>query len=236
MARKEIENSIELKKHKFDELSFKEKSIKAKIEKYQQELSDIESKVKLLKDSKDISQSKEYFLHKLAIENDYRNTYQKYFELNENAKYNLFEIQRKISAVSNEIKDFEKTKDNIKADPFLQPNLYQIQKDIVKVSKEIKKLEKGKNNIQEDSNYGKQFSDTQKNIAEISKEIEKLEKEKLNIQNIQLLQPPATTELPKNNKTKRNVALSSVLGIFLMVFIAFFLEYLSNYKKRESNQ
>ena len=157
-------------------------------------------------------------------------------ELNENAKFSLFELQKQISTVSNEIKDLEKIKDNIKADPYLQPNLYKIQKDIIHISEEIKTLEKGKNNIQNDSNYGKRLSDTQKNIANISKEIEKLEKEKQNIQNIQVFQPPVTTELPKTNKIKRNVALSSVLGLFLMVFIAFFLEYLSRYKSSKINK
>ena len=90
--------------------------------------------------------------------------------------------------------------------------------------------------IQNDRQYGKKLSDTQKSIAIISKEIEKLEKEKLNIQTIQIVQPPVTTELPKNNRIKRNVALSSMLGLFLMLFLSFFLEYLGNYKKRGRNK
>ena len=232
MVRKEIDNTIQLIKYELDELSFKEKMMKAKIEKYQQELSDIEVNKKLLQESKDNSQSKEYFLKKLSMENDYRNTFHKYFELNEIAKYNLFELQKIISTVSKEIKDLEKTKSNIKADPYLQPNLYKIQKDIINVSKELEKLEKEKNNIQNDSNYGKRLSDTQKNIAKISKEIEELEKEKQNIQNIQIIQPPVTTEIPKNIKIKRNVSISSIMGFFLMLFISYFGEYLSKHKKR----
>ena len=120
----------------------------------------------------------------MSIENDYRNTFQKYFELNENAKYNLYKLQKKMSAVSNEIKDLKQK------------------------SKDIETLEKGKNNI-----------------------IEKLEKEKQNSQYIQIIQPLVTTELPKNNKIKRNVALSSVVGLFAMLFLGFFLEYLSKYKR-----
>jgi capsular polysaccharide biosynthesis protein len=191
-----FEKNIEAKKYELDELSFKEKGIKAKTKKYQQELSEIESKIKLLQESKDNSQSKEYYLNKLSLENDYRNTFQIYFEVNENAKYNL----------------------------------YKIQKDIINVSKELEKLEKGKNNIQKGSNYGKRLSYIQKDIAINSKEIEQLAKKKQNIQNIQIIQPPVTTELPKTNKIKRNVALASVTGLFMMVFIAFFLEYLSKYK------
>ena len=196
--KREIAELLFKEKREIAELLFKEKREIAKIEKYQQELSEIESKIKLLQESKDNSQSKEYFLNKLSIENDYRNTFQIYFELNENAKYNL----------------------------------YKIQKDIINVSKELEKLEKGKNSIQDDINYGKRFYDIKKNIAKISKKIENLEKEKLNIQNIQVIQPPITTEIPKNNKIKRNVTLSSVLGLFMMLFLSFFLEYLKNYKKR----
>ena len=72
----------------------------------------------------------------------------------------------------------------------------------------------------------------QKKINKLSKEIEKLEKEKQNIQNIQIIQPPVTTEIPKTSKIKRNVALSSVVGLFLLLFLSFFLEYLRNYKSR----
>jgi len=113
----------------------------------------------------------------------------------------------------------------------LQPDLYKIQKDIIKVTKEIETLEKGKNNIQEDFTYGKKFVDLQKSITNISKEIEKLEKEKLNIQNIQVIQPPVTSELTNKNKIKRNVALASVLGLFAMLFLGFFLEYVYKYKR-----
>ena len=103
-------------------------------------------------------------LSKLSLENDYRNTFRIYFEKNEYARLDLFELQR--------------------------------------------------------------------NTSKLSKEIEELEKEKQNIQTIQIIQPPVTTELPKSNKIRRNLILSSVLGFFLMLFISFFLEYLNNYKKR----
>jgi capsular polysaccharide biosynthesis protein len=198
IERKKIKNGIERKKNELDELLFKENIIKYKIEKYQKELSDIEAKIKFLQDNKDISQNKEYIIAKLSLENDYRNTFQTYFELNENAKFNLFGLQKKISSVANEIKDLKKTKDNIKIDPFLQPDLYEIQTNIIKFTKDI----------------------------------EILEKEKRNIQVIQIIRPLVTMRLPKTIKTKRNVTLSLAMGLFMMTFTAFFLEYLSNYKKR----
>ena len=160
-----IDKLIMQKKDEFHELSFKINLIKAKINKYEEEISDIVAKIKLLKDSKDLSQSKEYLLSKLSLENDYRNTFQIYFEGNENAKINLFESEQIINKLSNEI--------------------------------------------------------------------EKLEKEKQKIQGVQIIKPPVTTELPKTNKTKRNVIFSSAVGFFIMLFLSFFFEYLSNYKKRQ---
>ena len=228
-----IKNSIELKKYEFKKLALKEIILKNKIEKYQQELPVIESKRKLLNDSKGIFSSKELLLKKLSVEHDYLSISQKYFELYENAKYDLFEMQNKISAVANEIEDLVKTKGNIKVDSFLQPNLYKIQNDIIKVAKEIKKLEKGKNSVQDDIIYLKRISKIPKGIAENSKEIKELEMEKQNVRYVQIIKPPVTTELPKTVKIRLNVVLSSATGLFLMLLLSFLLEYISKYKDRK---
>ena len=193
-------NQIDQKKMELTELIYKEKRLKKQIEFYQQELSEIGSKIKLIENNKDISQSKEYLVNMLSVENDYRKTFQKYFEINENAKFNLFELQKKISALSNELKSFKKTKNNIINDPSLKPKLYDIRKEIVKTTKDI----------------------------------ETLEKEKSNIQNIQIIQPPDTAEIPKTIKTKLNIILALVAGLIVMIFLAFLLEYIRKYKKRES--
>ena len=141
-------NQIDQKKMELTELLYKEKRLKKQIEYYQQELSGIESKIKLLENNKGVSQSREYFLNKLSLEKDYRDTFQKYFEINENAKFNLFELQKKISALSNELKSFKKTKNNIINDPSLQLSISNIRKEIVKTTKDIETLEKEKPNIQ----------------------------------------------------------------------------------------
>jgi len=165
---KKVEKRIEEIKYEFEILLFKEKEMKTKIKKYEKELSDIEAKRKLLKERRDNSPSREYFLNWLSVENDCFNTFRIYFKENENTKFDLFELQNKTN--------------------------------------------------------------------KLSKEIEKLEKEKQNIQIIQIVQPPISTELPKSNKIRRNLILSSVAGIFSMLFLSFFMEYLSNYKKRVSNK
>ena len=265
IARKKIEDKIQLKKMKLNDLLFEEKRIKNKIENYQQRLSELESKIKLLKERGDNSPSPEYFLNKLSIEFDYRNTFQKHLERNENAKYNLIKIQKKIADLSKKIEVLEKTKESNEVDPTLQPGLHKIKNDIIRVSKEIEKLqrvkesnevdpilqpslykikndiisllkkieklEKGKKNIQDDKTYGDIFFAKQKQISLISKEIEKAEKEKLNIQNVQIIQQPVTIELPKTKaKIKRNIILSSIVGLFLMIFLSFLVEYLPRIK------
>ena len=71
-----------------------------------------------------------------------------------------------------------------------------------------------------------------KQIVTLEREIKELEEEKNNIQTIQILQPPSATILPvKQIKTKRNVLnvlLASIVGLFLMLFVTFFLEYIIN--------
>ena len=205
----EIENiktnyvdQIDQKKLELNEFTYKANRFKKQSEYYQQELSEIESKIKLLDNSKDVSQSREYLINKLSLENDYRNTFQKYFELNENAKFNLFDLQQNIAVLSNELKGFKKTKNDITDDASLHQNLYTIRNEIVKATKHI----------------------------------ETLENEKPNIQNIQVIQPPDTKELPKNNRIWHNLILSSVLGFFLMLFLAFFLGYIQKYKNRAAEK
>ena len=182
------------------ELLYKEKRTKKQIGYYQQVLSAIQSKIKLLDDSKDISNGNEYFLNKLSLENEYRNTFQKYFEKNENANFNLFDIQKKIAVLSNELKGLNKTKNEIEMDPDLQLKLYDLQQKVIKATKDI----------------------------------ETLKNKKASIQSIQVLQSPVSKELPKVNNIKRNTILLSVVGLFVMSFLSFFLEYLNNYKNRRS--
>jgi uncharacterized protein involved in exopolysaccharide biosynthesis len=62
--------------------------------------------------------------------------------------------------------------------------------------------------------------------------IKSLQLKKDNIQNIQILKPPTSSPNPIKPKTKFIVILALVAGLFLMLFLAFFLEYLNKYKSR----
>ena len=64
-------------------------------------------------------------------------------------------------------------------------------------------------------------------------DIKKIQFQKDNIQSIQILQAPTKNLLPIRPKTKLNVILALVAGLFLMLFLAFFMEYLRKCRKRQ---
>jgi capsular polysaccharide biosynthesis protein len=64
-------------------------------------------------------------------------------------------------------------------------------------------------------------------------EIENLKIKKSNIQNIQIIQKPYSSRYPVKPKKMRNVTLAVFVGIFVMVFLAFLIEYISRIKERK---
>jgi capsular polysaccharide biosynthesis protein len=69
----------------------------------------------------------------------------------------------------------------------------------------------------------------------IAEEIKNLEFKKNYLQNIQILQPPQSRLSPIKPKKKLNVLLAGVNGLFLTVFLAFFVEYISRHKDNEKD-
>jgi len=68
----------------------------------------------------------------------------------------------------------------------------------------------------------------ERRIYGLTSEIESLKRERDKIVGVVLKQP--LTASPVTAKTKRNVLLATVVGLFLMVFLAFFLEYIQKHK------
>ncbi|MBL7180967.1 MAG: hypothetical protein ISS65_12310 [Desulfobacterales bacterium] len=249
----ELYGQIEKKKIELTKLLFEEERIKNQVDFYQQKLREAESTIKYLNESKDrLAKEKktlfqnidrnniqtslmydERILENINLEIMNRNAFNNYFDSYLMAKDNLFSAQARTTELQKEIKDIEKTNASIQANFFLQQDSHKKQNYIIIALKVIDEYEKWKKDNQDDNNYAKRISYIKDSIAIISKEIEQLEKEKPNIQNIQVIQPPITTELPKTkSKIKRNIVLSSVMGLFLMIFVSFFLEYLRNYKSK----
>ena len=65
----------------------------------------------------------------------------------------------------------------------------------------------------------------------IQEKIANIESKKNTIQNIQILQPAKSSNSPVKPKVRLNVLLAGVVGLFLAVFLAFFIEYISRHKE-----
>ena len=71
-------------------------------------------------------------------------------------------------------------------------------------------------------------------IEKKENDIKKLLFQKNNIQNIQIIQSAGENPSLIKPKTKLNIILALVAGLIIMIFLAFLLEYIRKYKKRES--
>ncbi|NVM21526.1 MAG: hypothetical protein HWN68_07080 [Desulfobacterales bacterium] len=67
-------------------------------------------------------------------------------------------------------------------------------------------------------------------LDQLREEIKRLEFKKSNVQSIEILQPPTAGQNPEKPKTKLNVMLATVVGLFAMLFLAFFLEYIQKHR------
>ena len=84
------------------------------------------------------------------------------------------------------------------------------------------------------SELGKAKSDLKRKQIEVDtllKEIEDLKQKREKINNIQVVQPPTSSLYPFNSGVKRNVMLAATASFLLMLFLAFFFEYLLKYRK-----
>jgi uncharacterized protein involved in exopolysaccharide biosynthesis len=102
----------------------------------------------------------------------------------------------------------------------------------------IRDLEAQKENLKrktkiEVDNLKSTIIDLQNDKKFKSEEIKSIEFIKNNIQNIQIIKQPKGSPSPIKPKTRLNVMLAGVVGLFLTVFLAFFVEYISKYNSRE---
>ncbi len=68
-----------------------------------------------------------------------------------------------------------------------------------------------------------------------SEEIKSLETQKNSVQNIQILKPPTNELNPIKPKKKLIVMLATFIGIFMMVFLSFFIEYITKNEIQKKN-
>ncbi len=70
----------------------------------------------------------------------------------------------------------------------------------------------------------------------IEEEINNIQFRKDSIQNIQVLKHPKSTPFPIKPNNRMNVLLAGTIGLFLTVFLAFLIEYISRHRNNETNE
>jgi len=78
-----------------------------------------------------------------------------------------------------------------------------------------------------------QIKDLESQTKFTSQEIQNLEYKKTNVQNIQILKPPTNNPSPIKPNKRRMVMLAAIVGLFAMVFMSFFLEYINKSRKKD---
>jgi len=112
---------------------------------------------------------------------------------------------------------------------------------IENLQSDIKDLEAQKGSLIKQTQYKIETMESEIKERESEREliiqnIKSIEFKKKSIQNNQIVKSPQVSESPIRPKTRRNVMLAGVAGLFLTVFLSFFVEYISNYRKREVDE
>jgi len=136
-----------------------------------------------------------------------------------------------IETLENQIKDITIQKDNLEK---------QTQYKIENLQADIKDLEARKESLSKQTGYKIETMQSEIKALESEKElilqdIKSIEFQRKSIQNIQINKAPRRSESPIKPKTRLNVMLAGVVGLFLTVFLSFFVEYISKYRKRETD-
>ena len=91
------------------------------------------------------------------------------------------------------------------------------------------------NNLQLQKEAELQNISKMENLSQIELEkIKSLEIKKSNIQNIKIIRKPYSTPYPIRPRKKLVVLVATMVGLFIMLFISFFLEYISKNRKKSS--
>jgi capsular polysaccharide biosynthesis protein len=192
------------------------KSRKDQIKNLNQRISDIEAEIgRINKNTDSLIEERSRFLSSNKNEDNilssiiYSNTIQQNIGYLNSLKssisdsnHQIYQETMRIEEVTGKIKDLQNEKEKL---------IKQIQYKVKEIESDIKDLE------------------AKKNLG--FEQIKNLQFKKDNIQNIQILQPPTPGSYPVRLKKKLNVILALVAGLFLMLFLAFFLEYLGKFKK-----
>ena len=145
-----------------------------------------------------------------------------------NINYQIFQENAAIEQLENSAKDIGIQKTNMeKQTKISNEKLLSDIKDLQSQSTSLNEQTKAKTETLKSEI--KALESEKKYIME---EIKNLEFKKNYVQNIEILQPPKGSLGPVKPKTRLNVMLAGVVGLFLTVFLAFFVEYISKHKNK----
>jgi len=183
------------------------------------------------------------------LENDIKDLYAKKENMVKQTRYNVekltsdiedLEVQKqglikqttyRVQNLTAEIKDLEAQKETSVKDA---------RSKVENLQSDIKDLEAQKESLIKQTQY--KVESMQSEIKDLESErelilqgIKSIEFRKKNIQNIQIVRQPQASRSPIKPKTRLNVMLAGVVGMFLTIFLSFFVEYVSKYRKREAD-
>jgi uncharacterized protein involved in exopolysaccharide biosynthesis len=78
--------------------------------------------------------------------------------------------------------------------------------------------------------YNLKLKETEENINILKKVISEINLQKDSIHNIQVIQSPRQSNSPVKPKMKLNIVLAIFVGGFIMIFVSFFVEYVSKFR------
>jgi len=184
------------------------------------------------------SQYVKYYRKEIQIQLNLRNSErEKFLVPQDSVKINLRNFEKRIKDLSSEIELMNKNTDNLIGDQqkflsnlrsengILTALVYSntIQQNMSLVNDYKNQLNGYEITLESEK---QKLTESEKKIKNLVDQIEYLEFKKDIIQNIQILKPPQKSPYPIAPKKKLIVILATFIGIFTILFISFFLEYI----------
>ena len=211
---KRLRDNIRVVKNDIDEI----KNVLQQVQSNREELAN--QRERIILDSKDKTGHRDVFMQSAAIQ-QVINYPVDLMDRIRSMSFKERDLSIKILSGSHNIKDLE-----------AQIKILEMQK-ISSIQRELDRIRDLRTQIQLIELEANQNISLEENeIAVLKSEIESLKQDKDKITGLIVKQPPTASLLPIKYKAKRNTLLAGVVGFFLLIFLAFFIEYIKNASKR----
>ncbi|MHC4216529.1 MAG: Wzz/FepE/Etk N-terminal domain-containing protein [Planctomycetota bacterium] len=171
------------------------------------------------------------------LENQIRDLVVQKENLVKQTEFKVDNMKSQIDDLENDIKDLDIQNDSLeKEKSFIIANrkfqINNLESDVNKLKVETENYIKQRK--YEIAILQSQIKDLESQTKYTSEEIQTLEYKKDNVQNIQILKSPMSSSGPIKPNMRRNVILATMFGLFMMVFLSFFFEYITKNRKKRS--